>query len=65
MITKIKNFFTGSYAEFKKVIWPSRQEVITHTVIVVLAVFISMGIIAALDYGLFILVQMIIERKGV
>ena len=65
MFKKIKYFFTGSYAEFKKVIWPSRQEVISHTLIVVIAVFVSMAIVAALDLGLYTLVQMIIDRKGV
>jgi preprotein translocase subunit SecE len=63
MFGKVKNFFTGSYAEFQKVIWPSRQEVISHTLIVVISIFIGMAIIAAIDYGLFTLVQMLIEGK--
>jgi len=62
MVEKIKNFFTGSYAELRKVIWPSRQEVISHTVIVVLSVAISMAIIAALDYFLFGGIQWLINN---
>lgn len=66
MFTKIKNFFTGSYEEFKKVVWPSRQEVISHTIIVIISIFVSMAIIAAVDYGLFTLVQkVIIGNTGV
>ena len=65
MITKIKNFFIGSYEEFKKVIWPSRKVVISHSTIVVITIIISTGIIAAIDYGLFALVQMLVVGKGV
>lgn len=62
MITKIKNFFVGSYEEFQKVIWPNRQQVTSHTVIVVVSIAISMAIIAALDLGLFNLIEKLINR---
>ena len=65
MITKIKNFFIGSYLEFKKVVWPSRKEVTAHTLIVVISTLIAMAIIAAIDFGLFSLVQMLIQGKWV
>jgi len=64
MITKIKNFFIGSYAEFRKVIWPSRAELISHTIIVIISIFAAMSIIAAVDYGLFTLVQKLILGNG-
>jgi preprotein translocase subunit SecE len=64
MISKIKNFFIGSYEEFRKVIWPSRKEVISHTIIVLVSIAISMGIIALVDYGLFSLVQKLIINRG-
>ena len=62
MFTKIINYFSGSYEELKKVIWPSRNEVISHTVIVVLSILISMGIIALLDYGLFNVLEILIYK---
>ena len=62
MFGKIINYFTSSYEELKKVVWPSRKEVTSHTVIVVLSIVISMGVIAALDFGLFSLLQMLIYR---
>lgn len=62
MIQKIKNFFTGSYEEFKKVVWPSRKEVISHTVIVIVSIAVSMLIVMAIDLGLFKLVQILIEN---
>lgn len=60
MFSKIKNFFIGSYEEFRKVIWPSRQELISHTVVVIISIFVAMAIVAAVDYGLFTLVQKLI-----
>lgn len=62
MLEKIINYFTSSYAELKKVIWPNRKEVTSHTIIVVLSILISMGIIAALDYGLFNLLEILIYQ---
>lgn len=62
MIQKIKNFFTGSFEEFKKVVWPSRKEVISHTVIVIVSIAVSMLIVMLIDLGLFKLVQILIEN---
>ncbi len=63
MIQKITNYFVSSYDEMRKVIWPNRQEVISHSVIVVFSIIISMGIIAAIDYGLFNLLQILISNS--
>lgn len=62
MISGIKNFFTGSVEELKKVIWPSRKEVTSHTVIVIVSIGVAMALIAAIDFGLFSLVQWLIYR---
>jgi len=58
----IKNFFTGAYDELKKVVWPSRKEVTSHTIIVIVSIAVSMAIIALIDYGLFYLIQWLIYR---
>jgi len=63
MIQRIKNFFIGSYEELKKVVWPNRREVISHTIIVIVTVGVSMAIVAAIDFGLFNLVQLLIAGK--
>jgi len=63
MFTKIKAFFIGSYAEFKKVIWPSRKQVISHTLIVLISMFVAMAITAVIDLGFFTILGKIIERK--
>ncbi|KKQ18118.1 MAG: hypothetical protein US94_C0042G0004 [Berkelbacteria bacterium GW2011_GWB1_38_5] len=62
MFSKITNYFISSYAELKKVIWPNRQEIISHTTIVIFSILISMGVIAALDFGLFSLLEILIYK---
>lgn len=63
MFGKIKFFFIGSYAEFKKVIWPSRKQVVSHTLIVLISMFVAMAITAVIDLGFFTLLGKLIERK--
>lgn len=64
MISLIKNYFVTSYQEMRKVVWPNRQEVTSHTIIVILSIIISMAIIAALDFGLFNLIQYFIYNQS-
>lgn len=63
MINQVKKFFIGSYEEFKKVVWPSRKMVISHTIIVIISTVVAMAIIAAFDYGFFAAIKTLIERK--
>jgi len=62
MFNKIINYFNGSYEELRKVVWPNRTEVTSHTIIVVCSIIISMGIIALLDLGLFNLLELLIYK---
>ncbi len=42
MISAITNYFQEAISELKKVIWPTRQETINHTVsVVVICLFIA------------------------
>ncbi|OGH71754.1 MAG: preprotein translocase subunit SecE [Candidatus Magasanikbacteria bacterium RIFCSPLOWO2_01_FULL_43_20b] len=50
-ITKLKNYFKESVAEMKKVVWPTKKQTTTYTLIVIglsLGVAIFFGI---LDYA--------------
>ena len=50
-IASISRFFREIVAELRKVIWPSRQELITYTLVVVIFVVIMVSIVAGLDIG--------------
>ncbi|MBI2858741.1 MAG: preprotein translocase subunit SecE [Chloroflexi bacterium] len=47
----IADFFVQTFSEFKKVVWPSRQEA-TRLTAIVIAITASLGIIlGAIDFG--------------
>lgn len=61
MINKIIQYIKGSKDELKKVVWPSRKQLVNHTVMVIaisLAVAMFLGII---DFGLTKLLETIIK----
>ena len=54
--SKIGDFFTGVKAEFGKIIWPTRDDIVKQTTAVVVVSIICCALIAVLDiafeYGL-------------
>ena len=47
---KIISFLKESRAELKKVNWPSKEEVLTSTRVVIISILIIAGVIALVDY---------------
>ena len=45
-------FVRESVSEMRKVLWPSRKEMITYTVVVMIFVVLMVTIVALLDLGL-------------
>lgn len=45
-------YIQSAIDEGKKVIWPSRETVVRHTIMVIVSVAIAVVIFAGLDYGL-------------
>jgi preprotein translocase SecE subunit len=62
-MTKISpvNYFSSVVAEGKKIIWPGRQIVLRHTLLVVVVVVVATLVFAGLDYGLQKLVILAIQ----
>ncbi len=50
-IARIKNYVLESYAEMRKVTWPSRQQTISYSVLVIVLTVGLAVFFAALDYG--------------
>jgi preprotein translocase subunit SecE len=46
---KIFRFFAESYAELKKVVWPSREEVATSTKVVIVSTLIFAAVLGIVD----------------
>jgi preprotein translocase subunit SecE len=49
-LKKIINFLKESRSELKKVNWPSREEVLTSTRVVIISILIIAAVIALVDY---------------
>lgn len=47
---KLMLFFKESYAELKKVVWPSRQEAISSTWVVIVSVTIFAVVLGLVDF---------------
>ena len=48
--TKKPNFFHGVRREFKKITWPTRNDIVKQTVIVTVITVVCSAIIAGVDY---------------
>jgi len=57
---KIINFIKECYAELKKVAWPSRDDVVAQTMVVVVSLVIVSITLAVIDFGAFKLIEQII-----
>jgi len=47
---KVILFFKESYAELKKVVWPSRQEVVSSTWVVIISILIFAAVLGLVDF---------------
>ena len=50
ILKKIISFLKESRAELKKVNWPSKEEVLTSTRVVIISILVIAGVIALVDY---------------
>ncbi|GAA2628194.1 hypothetical protein GCM10010399_69780 [Dactylosporangium fulvum] len=51
IFARLINFIREVVAELRKVIWPTRKELTTYTLVVVVFVIVMLAIVAGLDYG--------------
>jgi preprotein translocase subunit SecE len=51
---KIVQFFKDSYSELRKVVWPTREDVIASTKVVLVSTVVMAGILGLIDYLLVI-----------
>lgn len=47
----IWQYFRSVFEEGKKIVWPTRQMIIRHTLVVVIVVVIASALFAGIDYG--------------
>ena len=54
------DYFQTSFGELKKVVWPTRKEIVRHTIVIVVSVLITIILVGLLDVGLTSLVRTLI-----
>lgn len=58
---KTKTYFKGVKAETKKVIWPTKKEIVNYTGVVILMVVVVGIVVWVLDLGIHRLLSLIIK----
>jgi preprotein translocase subunit SecE len=51
VFARLALFYRQVVAELRKVIWPSRKELVTYTIVVLVFVTIMIGLVSLFDYG--------------
>jgi preprotein translocase subunit SecE len=60
MVKKINDYVMSAYKELRKVVWPTREEVIRHTVLVIALSLAFAIFLGGVDYLLTIALETII-----
>ncbi|PIS07823.1 preprotein translocase subunit SecE [Candidatus Berkelbacteria bacterium CG10_big_fil_rev_8_21_14_0_10_43_13] len=60
----IPNYFRGVLGELRKVVWPTRQQVINHTIIVLVSAVVAIAVTSLIDTGLTYLVQYLVQARS-
>lgn len=60
---KKKTFMAASIAELKKVIWPTREELINHEIVVIAFTLLATAAIWVFDFGFSSLITNLINMK--
>ena len=62
VVTRIKDFVQDVIVEFRKVTWPSRQELINSTAVVIVVTVVLAFFLGGVDIALTKLVERILHR---
>lgn len=58
IFSSIAKWFREAKAEFKKVIWPTKKQLINHTIVVISFVIVTGVFVCLLDIGLTALIKL-------
>jgi preprotein translocase subunit SecE len=59
LMKKIVQFFKDSYAELRKVVWPTREDVIASTKVVLVSTVVMAAVLGFIDYILVVGIDVI------
>ncbi|MFA6253430.1 MAG: preprotein translocase subunit SecE [Patescibacteria group bacterium] len=61
-MSKLSDYLKGSKEELAKVVWPSRQTTINHTLVVIAISLIVAIFLGAIDYGLSKVLELVLIK---
>lgn len=59
---RVKRFFKGAVNELKKVHWPSKQQLVAFTLVVIVSVLFMAALIWVVDSGLTQLIKLVLKK---
>ncbi|MFJ4687346.1 preprotein translocase subunit SecE [Streptomyces sp. NPDC091377] len=51
-LKRLALFYRQVVAELRKVVWPTRNQLTTYTIVVIIFVVVMIGLVTLIDYGL-------------
>ncbi len=63
-VQSVVNYVRGSIDELRKVVWPTREQTVQYTLIVIVSVLVVIAFTAALDFGLSKLFEQVLVWSG-
>jgi preprotein translocase subunit SecE len=64
MFTQLRQFFAEAKSEFKKISWPSREDIQGSTAVVCVTIIFVMFLLAAYDLGIMGIVRLVRQVFG-
>lgn len=59
-----KSWWSGLVSEFKKIIWPNKNELSKQTIAVVISSLVIGGLVALLDFGIKFGIEFLVSFPG-
>jgi len=65
MFSKVRKFYTEVLQEFYKIVWPKKNELISTTIVVIVAVLLFSFLFLTIDYIVHYIIKIILKMgKG-
>lgn len=62
IVKSVTNYFSASWAEIRKITWPTRRQLVRLTILVIVSSIILAVILTAIDYCFEALVKAVITK---
>lgn len=50
IVTRVKGYFKESKSEFKKIVWPSKKQIVNNSIVVIVGIIACALFVSAIDF---------------